>query len=404
MEPVTHVLTGACLARTGLNRRAAYATLAMAIAAELPDIDVLWGLRGPVAGFQHHRGITHTFLGLPFEAALVVLFVYGLHRWRVAREAKRAAEAAPPDSGNGRLNRPLTAAPVRWGVLYGLCLLALLSHLLLDYTNNYGLRPFFPFNPHWYAASIVFIFDPLIFALLLFGLVAPWIFRLVSAEVGARRQPFAARGWSVAALFLVVVLWGVRWFEHDRALQLASSQSLEAPPSPADEAADNTTSPGQPAQPTPVYLSAQRALANPDPFSIFRWYTVTDFGPLYQLERVDTLQQTVVATEGTFSKPDRSPAILAAEGSPLGRVFLDWSPMPILTVDSSPGAVEQAVAGSNVAPPPGGAVVTLRDPRFMGVLPLLPANRSAPLTGTVVLDAQMHVVLQALDGRFDYSK
>ena len=26
-------------------------------------------------------------------------------------------------------------------------MVALLSHLLLDWTNNYGVRPFFPFNP-----------------------------------------------------------------------------------------------------------------------------------------------------------------------------------------------------------------------------------------------------------------
>ena len=65
MEPVTHFLTGACLARTGLNRKTAYATLAMTLAAEAPDMDAFWGFRGPVAGFEHHRGITHTFLGAP---------------------------------------------------------------------------------------------------------------------------------------------------------------------------------------------------------------------------------------------------------------------------------------------------------------------------------------------------
>ena len=52
MEPVTHFLTGACLGRTGFNRRTAYATLAMTLAAEAPDLDVFWGFRGPVAGFR----------------------------------------------------------------------------------------------------------------------------------------------------------------------------------------------------------------------------------------------------------------------------------------------------------------------------------------------------------------
>lgn len=402
MEPVTHVLTGACLARAGLNRRAAYATFAMAIAAELPDIDSLWGLRGPIEAFQHHRGITHTFLGVPFEAAFVVLVCYAIHRWRAARYEKRLRPVATDD--HVPVERPLTAAPVRWGALYGFCVIALLSHLLLDYTNNYGLRPFYPFNPHWYAASIVFIFDPVIFALLLMGLLVPPIFRMVSAEVSARRQPFTGTGWPIAALFLIVVLWGVRWMEHDRAMQLLMAQSLEAPPLPesaaqsTDQGSASESASQQNAPKLPTYLTAQRALANPDPLSIFRWYTVTDFGPVYQLERLDTSNQTIAATEGTYDKPGRSTALIAAEGSKLGHAYLHWSPMPILSVDTSRAAVEQAMADGNAAPPVPGAVVTFRDPRFMGVLPWLSRGGPSPLTGVVVLDRQNHVVFQEMSG------
>ena len=219
MEPVTHLLTGACLSRTGLNRRAAYATLTMVVAAEFPDIDTLWSLRGPIEGFQHHRGITHTFLGLPFEAALIVAGVYLWHRWRIKH-------ATPPTTGRAK---PLTVAPVRWGVLYGLALVALLSHLLLDYTNNYGLRPFFPFHDRWYAASIVFIVDPLMLALLLGALILPWLFGLVNAEVGAKKQPFKGRGWAIAALVGIVAWWGLREVEHERAVQMAMAQSMVAP-------------------------------------------------------------------------------------------------------------------------------------------------------------------------------
>ena len=70
MEPITHFLTGACLSRAGFNRKAAYATLAMTLAAEAPDLDVLWGLRGPVTGFEHHRGITHTLIAAPVIALI----------------------------------------------------------------------------------------------------------------------------------------------------------------------------------------------------------------------------------------------------------------------------------------------------------------------------------------------
>src|SRR5271170_7327918 len=82
MEPITHLMTGAVLARTGFNRKAAYATLAMTIAAEAPDLDTLWSIDGPIAAFQHHRGITHTFVGLPFEAAVIVGGFWLFHRWR----------------------------------------------------------------------------------------------------------------------------------------------------------------------------------------------------------------------------------------------------------------------------------------------------------------------------------
>lgn len=402
MEPVTHVLTGACLARAGFNRRAAYATFAMAAAAELPDIDSLWAFRGPVEAFQHHRGITHTFLGVLFEAAFVVLVIYGVHRWRAARYAKRTRPI--PVGDHVPVERPLTAAPVRWGLLYGFCIVALLSHLLLDYTNNYGLRPFYPFNPHWYAASIVFIFDPLIFALLLMGLIVPAIFRLVNAEVGARRQRFTGTGWPRAALFLIVALWGVRWIEHDRAMQLAMAQSLEAPPPPesAQQQSGAASTPAeQNPQPLPTYLSARRALANPDPLSIFRWYTVTDFGPVYQLERVDTREQTIEATEGTYGKPEQSPALIAAEASSLGRAYLDWSPMPILSVDNSRAAMEQAMADANEPSVAGGTVVTFRDPRFMGVLPWRSSGGASSLGAVVVLDQQNRVVLESMSGHVE---
>src|ERR1700679_213803 len=112
MEPVTHLLTGACLSRTGLNRRAAYATLTMVVAAEFPDIDTLWSLRGPVEGFQHHRGITHTFLGVPFEAAIIVGAAWGLHRWRVHRATRRAVFESAESAATStplRPQRPLTA-------------------------------------------------------------------------------------------------------------------------------------------------------------------------------------------------------------------------------------------------------------------------------------------------------
>jgi inner membrane protein len=363
MEPVTHILTGACLARTGFNRKAAYATLTMMIAAEFPDIDMAWSLRGPVESFAHHRDITHTFLGIPFEAAMVVAGIYGFHRWRVARSLRDPSTA-----------KPLTTAPVRWGLLYGFAVLALLSHLLLDYTNNYGLRPFAPFNSHWYAASIVFIFDPLIFALLLVALLAPLLFGLIGSEVGARKAAFGGRGWAIAALVCIVSLWGFRALEHERAVQMQLSQNVTAP-LPAGTDPD--------AAPPATYLVAQRALANPDMFSPFRWSGVTDFGPFYQRNEIDTRTDALTPAGSFEAKPDRTPAVLAAQASPLGRAYMDWSPMPFVHA-SQPDAA-------------GMTTVTFTDPRFLGGW--LADHHWPALVGTVTVDASGHVIEQTMDGR-----
>ena len=155
MEPVTHFLTGACLARAGFNRRTAYATLAMTLAAEAPDLDVLWAFRGPVAALQHHRGITHTFLGAPFVALAVTGTVYLWHRFRNPKENEYSSSSKNPgapsfeSSATGENHEaPNSNVPPRLKtklvphLLFAL--IADLSHLHLDYTNNYGVRPFFP--------------------------------------------------------------------------------------------------------------------------------------------------------------------------------------------------------------------------------------------------------------------
>jgi len=155
MEPVTHFLAGASLGRSGFNRKVAYATLAMTLAAEAPDMDVLWAWVGPTAMLQHHRGWTHTLLGAPVMATVVCGAVWLWHKWRTRKSTVK------------------TAAPLNWGWIWFFALLADLSHILLDYTNNYGVRPLAPFNNRWYTGSLVFIFEPLIFLALVIALIAP---------------------------------------------------------------------------------------------------------------------------------------------------------------------------------------------------------------------------------------
>ena len=169
MEPVTHFLTGATLARAGFNRKTALATITMTLAAEAADIDIVAYLKGSAFGFIQHRGITHTFIGIPVIAAVVVGLVWLLDAaWQRFRRGRQ--RAAPPER--------------RWGWLYLFACIAGLSHLLLDFTNNYGVRPFYPFSRQWYAWDIVFIIEPLMLVVLVAALVLPWLFALVGQEIG----------------------------------------------------------------------------------------------------------------------------------------------------------------------------------------------------------------------------
>lgn len=360
MDPVTHLMTGAVLARAGFNRKAAYATVAMTLAAEAPDLDVLWSLGGPVAAFQHYRGWTHTFLGLQFEAALVVAVIYLFHQWRERRATTLPASRSQP------LTKP-PVAPVRWGLLWLFSLIALASHLLLDYTNNYGLRPLAPFDPHWHSASIVFIIEPVILLLLLLALVAPSLFSLINSEVGARRYPFRGRGWAIFALTAIVALWSFRWYQHARAEQLAYAEDYGAEVLNVD--------------------------ANPLPINPFEWHVVVETPLFYQLVTVNTFTGAIATSQqaDVFYKPPTTLATLAAKRSWLGEVYLDWARIPLVTETATPLQDDVFVPGST-------ALVTFRDLRFFYDTAFLSGRSHPPLSGSVTVDQDRKVVRMEMNG------
>jgi inner membrane protein len=290
MEPITHFLTGACIGRAGLNRKTAYATLAAVLAAEAADMDVLWSLAGPVEELKHHRGITHTFIAAPVVAGVVVGLVWLYHRWRERRRQK----ANTVNQGTG-------LPALHWGWLYATALIAALSHLLLDWTNNYGVRPFFPFNPRWYAGSFVFIAEPVLWAVLLLALVMPWLFGLADREIGARREVFRGRGWAIFALSAIVVLWCWRWTEQAQARALVDNAYI-------------TTAP------------VKRIGMEPYPINPFHWHAILETAESYQTAEVNTWTGVIDsdAHRDVIFKPQSTAATEAAKRTPLGQVYLDW--------------------------------------------------------------------------------
>jgi inner membrane protein len=338
LEPITHFLTGACLSRAGFNRKTALATTTMTLAAEAPDLDVLGYIKGPVFGFAHHRGITHTLLGVPFVAAFVVLIVYGLYHWKYRRSL------------------PDPARQPRWGWLFALACVAVLSHILLDFTNNYGVRPFSPFYPRWYSWDIVFIVEPMLWLILIFALVMPRLFGLIHEEIGARERVPHGRGAALAAFLCVLLVWGVRDYEHRHALAALEARTYKGA--------------------VPLRVSAVPYWVNP-----FKWMGIVETRDFFVTLHVDSLAPEVDPDNEAMLryKPEETPATLAAKKSYLGRVYLDWAGYPVTETETLPN---------------GGYLVHFFDLRF-----LYPERKSRPLGAVVELDPQLHVLSERMGVR-----
>lgn len=319
MEPITHLLTGACISRAGINRKTAWATFTLVIAAEAADIDMLWAVRGPVAAFEHHRGITHSLIAAPFLAlAAVALTALVAAAWNRLRR-----------------NKTHSTRPIHWRWLWFGALLADLAHLALDYTNSYGLRPFLPFDKHWYAWSIVSIFDPWIFAALLLALLIPAILKLADQEIGDRRKRFRGRGWAWAALIFIFLYWSLRNAEHLHAEALLNNGSY--------------TTAGI------LRVAAEPTMADP-----FRWTGLVETPNAYRTVQINTLQNQLTVSPVRVYKPPVTPAVAAAKKCFLGRVYLQWAKWPVVE-DMGEIPIPNAPA------PPRGAhwhAVQFRDLRF----------------------------------------
>jgi inner membrane protein len=162
----THSLVGLAVARTGLDRWVPYAAATAVVAANLPDIEILSGLSGTAAYLDHHRGLSHSFIGVPCLALLLsgAMYVFSGKFWRT----------------------------------FAVALAAMATHPLLDYANNYGLRPFLPFDGTWYYGDVLFIFDLYLDFILLAGV-------LLGSRYKDRRQMFAC-----LSLLAAVAYVGVR--------------------------------------------------------------------------------------------------------------------------------------------------------------------------------------------------
>ena len=253
----------------------------MTLAAEAPDLDVLWGFKGPVYNFAHHRGFTHSFLGLILVSAVVTGFMYLV--WR-ARGKKTNIPELPP----------------RWGLLFLFSYIAGLSHILLDFTNNYGVRPFWPFWGKWYSWDIVFIVEPALYIILIAGLLLP----AVSARKGL--VP-CGRKHALAAIACLALFYALRDHEHRHAVESLRHQQFES-------------------------ASPLRVSVYPYAWDLNQWYAVVETTKSFVTSDIDSRSGQLSQPElEYFPKPPETDVTLAAKRSYLGRVYLDWAQYPLTT-------------------------------------------------------------------------
>ena len=156
-----------------MGRRTALGTSALLIGANLPDLDVLAYLRGPLADLEWRRGWTHGVLALvvlPFLLTGTLLLADRI------RSAYRSGRVSAPDPRQ----------------LLLLSTLAILSHPALDTLNTYGVRWLMPFSGRWYYGDALFIVDPWVWLMLAGGLL--WARRGHGKELRPTRAARIALG------------------------------------------------------------------------------------------------------------------------------------------------------------------------------------------------------------------
>jgi membrane-bound metal-dependent hydrolase YbcI (DUF457 family) len=164
MDPITHGIAGALLGkgyfagRKGnaspfADRKGTVAIFAATLGAVFPDIDIIAEIvsRDPLAIVKYHRGITHSFVGLPFFAVILAW----LTRW-IAR--RRGIE---------------TPSWVMLALIYGV---GIASHIVLDGMTSFGTRMWTPLSQQRVSWDLLFIIDFSFTAIILLPQIAAWIY------------------------------------------------------------------------------------------------------------------------------------------------------------------------------------------------------------------------------------
>ncbi len=274
MDNITHSLTGLALSRAGLERFSPRAAWLLLLSANAPDSDIVYATQGAFSHLEHHRGYTHCLLGMPVMAALSVLVIAAAFRQRLP-----------------------------WLRAWILCVIGVSSHLLLDWTNSYGIRLLLPFSSRWFHLDINGLYDDWILLVLIFAAVWPFFVGLINREIGDRRSS-PGRGSAIFALAFFLIFDMARWTLHRRVVnQLEARLYDEAPP--------------------------LQAAALPNSFNPLRWTTVVETASRYQLSTANPFGQFGETDPATFYKPPITPTLAQIRNVDPFRFFLYFARFPV---------------------------------------------------------------------------
>lgn len=320
MDNLTHTAIGLFLARAGARKWSPRATAVLLVASNAPDIDVVTGAAGPLAYLHYHRGLTHALVAMPVLALLSVA---------VVRLAGRK--------------------PLYWPGALAAGMLGVAFHLLLDWTNVYGVRLLLPFSGRWLRLDSTAVMDLWIWAIAAVALVGPFLGRLVGSEIAsASAKPrHYGRGAAMFALAAVMALDCGRLVLHGRAVAMLEARDYQG---------DSPT----------------RVAALPNPFNPLRWRGVVETPAFYSVADLDVAGDFDPTRALIFYKPDADPALDAAARTPVFQEFLRFNQYPLWRVSPAP-TLE------------GGKVVELFDLRF--------GTPEAPgFQTTALVDARLRVI------------
>jgi membrane-bound metal-dependent hydrolase YbcI (DUF457 family) len=182
MDPITHGITGALLGKGFFSdRQGRMATFAATLGAIFPDVDIVAEIfsRDPLAIVKYHRGITHSFVAMPFFAALLA--------WLTRRVARRRGIETPS-----------------WAMLTLIYGVGIASHIFLDGTTSFGTRIWSPISQKRVAWDLMFIIDFILSSCVLIPQVIAWVYSASDAESGRSRAKHMWALFSAGAL----AVWG----------------------------------------------------------------------------------------------------------------------------------------------------------------------------------------------------